>query len=217
MGRARTLSNGGLNANKSGQAYERLIETLIRTHAKLACCEYARTLEGLTTNRGALFDADELTGQYGRQITVALRGDVFEANNRITKADFAMCSFDRRIALVSVKSQESDGSADSKLWWEIEQLIATQKPAAVVVLGPNRKPGQTGWSGKTLASMWDALKQRRNNSILMFRETDTFTRWLMDGFPITGKGATGTFEDVWQKYASNHPWLPGDDRLQEED
>jgi hypothetical protein len=93
--------------------------------------------------------------------------------------------------LLSIRSQVEGGSAEEKLEYEIQNLMATPIPAAMLVYGPARgRDGEEGWREHVLRVVWERAKPLGANRVYLVRSAEKFSRWLEGGPPVAGRGRT---------------------------
>ncbi len=199
---ASRFEQGGSKASINGKEIEDLIKMQL-TLAKIREDAHATSIAGLINSVGSpwLYD-DEAIGSFAKQLPVELDGPANAGKNRKARVDFVLVNLFREPVLLSVKSQKSDGSAEQKLWFEIQKLIDTGIPAAVFVHGDIKGPRSSGWGAEFLETIWD-WTMYRGKQVFLFRSQDRLIRWLKDGFPVAGKGVT--FDALFNKYCDKNP------------
>ena len=100
------------------------------------------------------------------------------------------------MVLLSSKSQQSSGSAEEKLWYEIQQLISTELPAAMFVSG-------NGFRQFFLEEVWELTRHYGGSRVYLFRTVERLARWLRDGVPVSGQGVRNS--DIWAEYCDREP------------
>lgn len=195
------LIQGGSTAALNGKEAEGLIRSVL-INKGLRYNPHAKSIIGLCENRHMLFD-DKAIGEFGTQCDVPLVGPAHDGRKRKATIDFVLTNHNSDPVLLSVKSQRSDGSVEQKLWFEIQQLIDTQIPSAILVYGPTSTAKREGWKLDFLREIWDLTRYNGKN-IFLFRGLGKFERWIDDGFPIPGK--IQTHASIFQKYCDAEPY-----------
>ncbi len=195
---------GGSFAAINGREIENLIRILLSRCLRMN--KDAKTLSQLlniTRWQGNLYEDDGSIGSFCTQCEVPLVSNANHGKNRKAVIDFALVTKSGDPCVLSVKSQKSDGSAEQKLWFEIQQLIDTEMPSAMLVYGPvKHRDSVSGWGHEFLKTIWDWTKWH-GKSVLLFRNEDNLMRWIRDGFPTTGKGRT--FQQTFRDYCDQEP------------
>jgi len=162
---------------------------------------HAKTLEQLKEARTTLFPVN---GQFAEQCKVRLLAPYHLGADRRALVDFVMLNRGDDVVLLSIKSQQSDGTADEKLEFETQQLIATEQPAAMLVFGPVRgRDAETGWRLHVLEEIWERARHFGSGRVLLFRNTEKLTRWIQHGMPVAGRGTTSA--EIFSRYCDRQP------------
>lgn len=178
-------------------------QTLVKQFLLLGGYQHspARFLTELQAQKGSLYD---VTGQFADQCKVPLVAPYHQGRNRMVTVDFVILAKSGDVILLSVKSQRSDGSADEKLEFEVQQLIATELPAAMIVLGPIQgRDGPTGWRPAVLGEIWERARYYGSNRVLLFRTGEKLSRWIQAGMPVGGRGVTNA--QIFAEYCDREP------------
>ena len=185
-----TMTQGAL-ANQSGRHHEQSIRALLR--AKGYTPVKARSLGELRGQRKGLYTE---AGCFAEQCEVPLIAPYHQGRDRRVTVDFAVWTPGEQAVLLSVKSQESAGSADEKLEYEVSKLIATELPAALFVHGD-------GFRQAVLEEVWERGRHHGNSRVLLFRTYPKLLHWIEDGMPVAGRGTTNS--EIFMRYADLAP------------
>jgi hypothetical protein len=177
----------GARAVENGRLIEKMIESHLCALGYLPN-RYGHSVDALVRAHKTL---TPVAGQFICQCTAPLIAPYHRGHGRTARVDFGILTCRHDVVLVSIKSQQSDGTAEEKLEFEVQQLIATELPAAMLVYGPLRgRDGPTGWSPDVLGPIWERALYLGGNRVLLFRDTPKFIRWAEAGFPVPGRGVT---------------------------
>jgi hypothetical protein len=182
-------SQGG-RACSNGDAHERMIREM------LACHGYTKvrtdTVAGLQSWKRGLYAE---TGCYAQHIKVPLVAHYHKVG-RVAVVDFGIINASAETVLLSNKSQQVSGSAEEKLWYEIQQLISTELPAAMFVYG-------NGFRQCFLEEIWELTRHFGGSRVYLFRTIERLTRWIREGVPVSGRGVRN--QDIWAEYCDRQP------------
>jgi hypothetical protein len=190
---------GGARANFNGRNAQQMIATLLR-HAGY---QYStmHTLEGLKNTPTTMWGMGQ---QFTSECYVPLIAPYHQGRDRKARVDFVVQKPSEDLVLVSVKSQDSNGSAEQKLEYEIQQLVATELPAAMIVLGPVRgRDAKTGWNHDVLCEIWERAKYYGASRVLLFRSVGKLEKWIKEGLPTGGRGVTPAA--IFAQYCDREP------------
>ena len=148
----------------------------------------AKTLEEFIQCKETLFP---VAGQYADECYVPLNAPWHQKKQRKARVDFLIMPQSRELVVVSVKSQQVNGTAEGKLEYECQQLISTQLPAAMLVIGPIKgRDSKEGWTLEVLEQIWERVRYYSNDQILLFRTDAKIRRWFKEGLPVARQGKT---------------------------
>lgn len=190
---------GGQTAVFNGLRCQEIIRNLLLLQGY--CRNRAVSLEELRASRMTLFP---VRGQFAEQCKVRLLAPYHQRENRHALVDFVAITRLDDIVLLSIKSQHSNGTAEQKLEYEIQQLIATELPAAMLVFGPIRgRDDISGWSPDVLGEIWERARYYGSNRVLLFRTPEKLTNWIQEGMPVGGRGITSA--EIFARYCDREP------------
>lgn len=192
--------SGGANANYNGDKHQRMVREILIGKGYIR--SNARTLEDFKAAKYTLYPAP---GQWCEQCRVPLVSPYHQGRNRAAVVDCLVHSNAGDFINVSLKSQQVNGSAEQKLEFEIQQLIATELPSAMLVIGPVKgRDGPEGWSPDVLGEIWERTRHFGSSRILLFRTIEEkFMRWINAGTPVGGRGRT--ISDVFAEFCDREP------------
>jgi hypothetical protein len=190
---------GGARAVSNGKAAQTMIRGILTGHGYTPA--YVPSLKGLLNSKATLWPT---SGQFAPECRVPLTAPCHRGRERSVRVDFLVLTKLNEAVVLSVKSQDKDGTADEKLEYEIRQLMSTGLPAAMVVIGPVRgRDGPTGWREHILQNIWDRILYEAGARVFLFRDTERVTRWIHAGMPVGGQGTTPS--QVWAEFCDREP------------
>ena len=185
--------SGGAAANKNGRQLEEMIDNLLRL--KGFSPTRAATLAECLAQRGTLPGYVE-AGWFSRRCRVPLTANYHPSGKRHALVDFVVNTTVGGLVVLSAKSQTSGGSAQEKLEYEVQQLIATEYPAALAIIGE-------GWSMEVLAQLWERSRHFGGGRIYLFRSIEKLSAWISAGLPVAG--GTTTYSTVFARWCDREP------------
>ncbi len=193
-------NEGGARASNNGRNAQNMIRELLLIKGWTSV-PYVHTLEALLHSKQTLFP---VPGQFVEQCEVPLIAPYHRGSDRIAMLDFVCLTKLESVVLLSIKSQHSSGTAEQKLEYEIQQLIATEQPAAMFVYGPLRgRDAPSGWTTNVLGEIWERAQHWGSNRVLLFRHVEKLTRWIEAGMPTAGRGKTNA--SVFAEFCDREP------------
>jgi len=153
----------------------------------------AASLAEFKSSRETLYPT---AGQFAEQCKVPLVAPYHRGRNRFATVDFLNLTGANEFVILSLKSQSSQGTADQKLEYEVQQLIATELPAAMLVYGD-------GWHPEVLHEIWERAQHYGSSRVLLFRRIERLTAWMQAGMQVAGHGATSA--DIFAHYCDREP------------
>lgn len=189
----------GAKAVANGKVLERAVHELL-------CVSGYRHVKAASV--GELLDKRESlyhdAGCFASQCQVPLRSPAHAGKGRVAEIDYVVLPASGEVVLISLKSQQEDGSADEKLAYETWQLLSTEYPAALLVFGPIKGvTGAKGWRLQVLELVWDQARYDGGNRILLMRNLDKMARWIQDGLPVASGRRTAS--DIFAQYGDREP------------
>lgn len=158
-------------------------------------------LDGIKVRTGHLFPE---TGCFAKQVAVPLTAPYHTAKNRHAVVDFLIHTPDREFVVLSIKSQQVNGTAEEKLEFELHQLVASELPSGLLVVGPLRgRDGKLGFSPDVLGPFWDRIHHFGERRIYPFRSNLKLCHWIRSGLPVAGKGRT--YSSLIAEYCDREP------------
>jgi hypothetical protein len=188
---------------KDGALNGYLAEQAIRI--QLRQLDYAenrvKTIEQFRMATGQLFP---VAGQFAYKCEVPLVAHYHEGAKLRCEVDFLLYTSMRDFVCLSIKSQMVDGTADEKLEYEINQLVASELSAAMLVVGPVRgRDAEQGWRFHVLKAIWDRTLKQGMNRVLLFRKPEKLSVWLRAGAPVAGGGRNA--RQIFVEYCDMEP------------
>ena len=190
---------GGQKANDHGERAKSIVRNMLRLRGFEP--RLARTLAELQATKSSLFSPP---GQFAEGCLVPLRAPWHRRTDLSTKVDFVILLGSGHTVLLNIKSQHSDGSAEHKLEYVIQQLISTELPSALLVLGPIRgQDDDHGWSLDVLGPIWDRAMHYGGSRVFLFRTPERLTTWIQAGMPVGDRGVTSA--EVFARFCDREP------------
>lgn len=192
------MSTQGALAVKSGMAAEEMIRSMLRVAGYRLTI--AKTLSELQAERRGLFPE---TGCYAFKCKVPLVAS-YHCGKHHAEVDFVVCTPVGEYVLISSKRQNSNGSAEEKLEYELQQLIATELPAAMFVMGPVKgRDAETGWSLHVLQQIWERARHFGGSRLLLFRKVERLQAWISNKMPVRSGAITASA--IFDQYCDREP------------
>jgi hypothetical protein len=171
---------GGALAVRNGESVATIVREMLSLRGYRKNPE--KTLKLFDESHNELFPGE---GQYAEKIQVPLIAHYHRGAKRFAEADFFVYTLTGFSVLISVKSQHSDGTAEEKLEYEYQQLLATEIPVAMFVFGPIRGvDAKHGWNSEVLCQVWERARHFGGSGIYLFRKPEKLAAWIDDGFPL---------------------------------
>jgi len=189
----------GARAMAGGEVVHDLV--VAQLNAKGYLFNDARTRAAFEEAKGSLFAA---SGQYAMACRLPLRAPWHGDADLSTRADFLIRNRQNNLIAMTIKEQESDGTAEKQLEFKIMNLVDTLLPVAVLVHGPMKgRDGLTGFTPEVLVPIWHRVRHYGRLRVYLFRSEDRLGRWIADGLPVSR--APADYDSLFATYCDGEP------------